>query len=161
MYLFIHTNLHLFIYLFIHCFFYSSLFYKSPYRMEYDDIPPTFYHRLQMRILSKVTKHSFGQDCWMWIGSLRQDGRYGRVCLFLKGKRRYVNAHRAAYIAFNHRFDFPDDISHLCHKNLCVNPDHLVHEPHFMNLDRRNCVEAGICKGHGDHRPCLFLMHKV
>ena len=47
-----------------------------------------------------------------------------------------VNAHRASYIAFNEIFVLPLDISHCCHESSCVNPNHLSHEPHDINIER-------------------------
>lgn len=40
------------------------------------------------------------------------------------------------------------DMSHLCNNKLCVNPEHLVYEPRWVNNARKNCVKEGKCTGH-------------
>jgi hypothetical protein len=121
-----------------------------------EDIPPQFYEKLRIRVLSKVSKDRFGKGCWEWRGCMRKDGKYGRVSLNIRGDRMYVNAHRASYIAFTECFVLPNDISHCCHEKLCVNPDHLSHEEHCINRSRARCIEAGQCQGHGEHKPCIL-----
>jgi Zinc-binding loop region of homing endonuclease len=37
------------------------------------------------------------------------------------------------------------DVSHLCHKPNCFNPDHLAVEHHRDNMLRRQCALAGRC----------------
>jgi hypothetical protein len=32
------------------------------------------------------------------------------------------------------------DVSHLCHNSHCCNPEHLLIEPHFINMSRINCL---------------------
>ena len=44
-------------------------------------------------------------------------------------------------------------ISHLCHNNKCVNPDHLVWEPNWFNRLRDNCLGGHLCV-HRPH-PCM------
>ena len=68
----------------------------------------------------------------------------------------FVNAHRASYIAFNEKFLLPLDISHCCHEKLCVNPEHVSHEEHEVNMDREDCKEFKKCIGHGNYKPCVF-----
>jgi hypothetical protein len=69
------------------------------------------------RLLAKCIP---GEDgCWMYTGC--RDGRYGRIRI---GRRKWY-AHRASYAL--HKGEIPDglEIDHLCHKPLCVNPEHL------------------------------------
>ena len=40
------------------------------------------------------------------------------------------------------------DVSHLCHRRNCVNPDHLVLESRQENNARKRCVSKGVCSGH-------------
>ena len=51
-----------------------------------------------------------------------------------------------------------DTISHLCHRALCINPDHLFLEQQSVNLHRRNCKMARRClRNHPDGHPnCIF-----
>jgi len=56
--------------------------------------------------------------------------------------------------------DLPLDISHVCHSRLCINADHLSHEPHDVNMDREGCQRLGRCTGHKldgkQFAPCIL-----
>ena len=56
------------------------------------------------------------------------------------------------------RSQFPDaglEVSHLCHKKLCINPMHLTIESHATNQERIHCVLQGWC--YGARQPvCMF-----
>ena len=39
------------------------------------------------------------------------------------------------------------DVSHICHKKLCINPMHLTIESHATNQERIHCVLQGWCCG--------------
>jgi hypothetical protein len=70
--------------------------------------------------------------CWLWLGPLNEAG-YGRV-LYARQERRH-RAHRLSF--YLTRGYWPaDDCSHLCHRRDCINPDHLVDEPHAANMAR-------------------------
>jgi len=101
------------------------------------------YDNLRWRVESKSEQHNDETccGCWIWTGGLRSDGRYG--VLWVAG--RSVNAHRASYMAAKKCNDLPHDISHLCHNNMCVNPRHLVHEEHSVNVERQYCRQIGHC----------------
>ena len=124
------------------------------------DIPVKFWEGVRRRITDKAVKGSFNKECWQWTGPLRKDRRYGQFSMTILGDRLRVNAHRAAYMAFNQILDLPNDISHLCHEGHCVNPEHLYHEDRVVNLERNSCKESGECKGHifnNDTYPaCIF-----
>ena len=36
------------------------------------------------------------------------------------------------------------DGSHLCHHGLCVNPNHIVYEPSYVNQDRARCYDLAL-----------------
>lgn len=120
------------------------------------DIPSEFYDALRRRVESHVKKGAFNKGCWQWTGCLVKPGGYGRVHLTVKGDEMGVTSHRASYIAFKRMFILPHDISHRCHEKLCVNPDHLSHEPHSINLRRRACKQQTQCRGHGQYKSCIF-----
>ena len=125
------------------------------------EIPQIFYDKLKDRVLAKTpNKNSNNMGCWNWTGGMKKGGRYGIVYLRIKGDRMCVHAHRASYIAFNRKFILPYDISHCCHHSRCVNPDHLSHEPHDINIDRERCREVGSCCGHQTDgevlKACIF-----
>ena len=127
-----------------------------------DDIPSVFYDRLQKRILKYVgDKNWHGMGCWQWIGRKKSGGSYGIVHLRVGGDRMCVHAHRASYIACHRKFILPGEISHCCHHGGCVNPQHLEHEKHDINMDREKCRRARKCGGHTSScgnvlKDCLF-----
>jgi hypothetical protein len=49
-----------------------------------------------------------------------------------------------------------DCISHLCHKPLCLNINHLHQESMRVNNIRRNCKRVGQCIGHPGHPNCII-----
>ena len=56
------------------------------------------------------------------------------------------------------RSQFPGgrlEVSHLCHEKICVNPVHLVLEPHARNLERLHYRLQGACCG--SHLPFGFF----
>jgi hypothetical protein len=71
---------------------------------------------------------------------MRSDRRYGQSFA-----GRSANAHQASHMTAKKYIDLPLDISHVCHKKLCVNPDHLSHEEHVVNVDREICRRKGQC----------------
>lgn len=122
------------------------------------------FKKLRDRVMRKMDNHSKMENCcfcWIWTGGMRTDGRYGQ----LKVAGRVVNAHRASYMAFKEYIDLPLDISHICHNRLCVNPHHLSHEEHDVNIDREGCRAAGRCTSHRSqqgtlYKPCVFKQCK-
>ena len=68
------------------------------------------------RFLAKVQFRAGADDCWMWQGSINQDG-YGRYS--------DTSAHRAAYELFIGPIPSQHEIDHLCGVRACVNPVHL------------------------------------
>ena len=121
-----------------------------------------FFKDLRARIERMVTKGAFAsEECWEWKGATRApDDKYGRVKITFLGLQKTVGAHRASYMAFNEVFDLPEDISHTCHMGLCVNPEHLSHEDHVVNMARAQCkANASKCLGHNFmgqvFKPCL------
>jgi hypothetical protein len=113
------------------------------------EIPQKFYDNMKCRIRTKApNKKAFEKECWEWEGAMKLDSGYGIVHITIKGDRLCVHAHRAAYMAFNNKFILPYDISHCCHQSKCVNPDHLSHEWHSINMDREECRRVRKCSGH-------------
>src|SRR5262245_46908951 len=77
--------------------------------------------------------------CWIWIGA-RDSGGYGKVMVREKGNLRTVTAHRfvvefalAIPIPRGYQGKRKKVISHKCGNRLCVNPSHLIYEPHKQN----------------------------
>jgi len=104
------------------------------------------FKNVQFRLEQKTDKHTDEHavchcGCWIWAAGMDADRRYGK--LWVTG--RTVGAHRASYMAFNHRIDLPLDVSHVCHRKKCVNPGHLSHEEHNVNIEREACKRNGQC----------------
>ena len=104
--------------------------------------------------------------CLMWTRARQPahaDVQYGRMRNPFPGPPGYSSAHRLLYMAHHRRPQLEKsnengavmDVSHICHKSLCVNIDHLVFETHEINLERRHCVQQGLCTR--SHKPYCLL----
>ena len=129
---------------------------------------PDFFDKLRKRIEEKVVDFEAfaSKECWQWGAALKKGKeQYGKVHFMKDGEHFNTSAHRAMFVAANKVMpgDLRLDISHLCHEGLCVNPRHLVHEEHVVNVDRRACTESGVCRGHRFkrkmHKPCMVYPH--
>ena len=69
------------------------------------------------RILDKVKITQTG--CWEWQKSKSSSG-YGQLTVL----KRYWSAHRYAYACFKPLKD-TDVVRHICHNQICCNPEHL------------------------------------
>jgi len=58
-----------------------------------------------------------------------------------------------------HGWPVSAQVSHLCHRRSCVNPNHLTYEPQWMNLKRNYCGNTGSCDC-GMHPKCVSTYHK-
>lgn len=70
--------------------------------------------------------------CWIWMGGLARDGRYGS-CSYLD---HIYRTHRLSYfLAYG---QIPDGVNvlHKCDIPLCINPDHL-----FLGTDADNMLD--------------------
>ena len=113
-----------------------------------------------------LQKHSIkgGGGCILWSGSCDRHG-YGRktVTWCTTGKLKVELAHIVAYMLHKKLTELPRtndagdlmDISHRCHEKLCINPDHLVLEPHSQNMLRDACFRRGSCTM--EHSPPCIL----
>ena len=59
-----------------------------------------------------------------------------------------------------HRYGWPvsTQVSHLCHRKSCINPNHLVYEPQWTNLKRNYCGNSGSCDC-GMNPKCILPYH--
>lgn len=81
--------------------------------------------------LSKIEIGASENDCWLWKGSVNQDG-YG-VARF---DNKPILAHRLAYILFYGSIEKGMHIDHLCYVRNCVNPAHLEQVTPQQNSER-------------------------
>lgn len=106
--------------------------------------------KLQMKLFEKFEIQGGPGGCFIWKGATTVHG-YGvmRVRWPEEGPK-MERVHRVALMAQMRltRSQFPGghlEVSHLCHKKLCVNPAHLVLETHEINQERIHCRVQGLC----------------
>lgn len=74
--------------------------------------------------ISNIEKPSGEFGCWLWRGSINENGYGG------------MKPHRLAYEWFVGPFDPSLEIDHLCRTPLCVNPHHLEPVTRIVNRSR-------------------------
>lgn len=92
---------------------------------------------LEKRIMNKVFVDEKTR-CWEWTGALfkKPHGDYGQLRMGGRkgGLRR---AHVVSYEFFVGEIEKGNEIDHLCHNTICVNPEHLEAVSHTVNMGRR------------------------
>lgn len=117
--------------------------------------------RVLARFLQESVLAPNGQ-CRLWTGAAQRNKnvQYGVLNLKLgpgRWKRYYV--HRLAYMAHYDTYNLEvehRDCSHVCHNTLCINPEHISYEEHWINNNRQSCRNKGFCVGHGGLAACLL-----
>ena len=102
------------------------------------------------------------KGCLVWQGGPYNITRYKYGAIRITnpmhgGASKVEYVHRLVYQCANHLNQLPEglDVSHRCHNSHCVREDHLILEPHAVNLDRIQCELEGECMGtHAPH--CIF-----
>lgn len=74
------------------------------------------------------------RGCWIWKGKVRSNGRYGYISI--KGEA--ISIHRLACEIQNGPPKECQVARHMCHNNLCVNPQHMLWGSHYDN-----CKDSG------------------
>lgn len=121
-----------------------------------------FYRNILRDLYRNSTISLNGKDCKEWNGACTESG-YGRKRVtWPDGKKSMERTHRLIYMA-QHKIHYSElknknefgeqlDVSHLCNNKKCIEVDHLVHEPHSINMDRNECFKHGHCsKVHSPH----------
>lgn len=97
--------------------------------------------------------------CLLYDGCPRGDG-YSTISFRdpVTGSVRSSSVHRLSVMLGQGNLDLPQnlDASHLCHNKTCILAEHISLEPRRVNCQRRMCVSAGKCHGHGDYPACLL-----
>ena len=116
------------------------------------------------KLLGKCSDEVGPHGCHLWQGAKWKNNQYGKVLNPLPNKQtNYIGAHRLLFMMKNQLLMLPRedeqgrqmDVSHICHQGLCLTVEHLVHEPHQINIERKQCKMAGQCSL--NHEPnCLF-----
>lgn len=85
-------------------------------------------------IAGRKIKHFSKGDKWQYQISNSKDSKRVRVI-----------AYRVPFL-LNEKYEDPDyTVSHLCHDNECMNPDHHVFEPLAVNKGRNGCPGGSHC----------------
>ncbi len=107
-----------------------------------------------------------GENCIMWTSDPDRHGYGRKQVTWPNGSKKRERAHRVSYF-LHHKLlssQVPNidrhgnqiDVSHRCHKKLCINPQHLTLESHSNNMLRNACAKADVCTN--EHAPpsCIF-----
>ena len=107
--------------------------------------------------LAKKSKVKGVRSCMIWRGYSRNNYGYFNTKVPGSNKRTMIHVHRVAYMAYTENVHLPKgcDVSHLCHRSLCVCFEHLSVEPRRINNSRKTCRKNRTCAGHGDYPDCL------
>ena len=108
-------------------------------------------------------------ECQIWTGGTNTKGNYvwGMINVtYPSGKRCKINVARLSKMLEMKNVDLDKnlDASHLCHNSLCINPQHIILEPHVINNQRRFCVSSQKCTTHilhGTHYANCMLNLKL
>jgi len=111
-------------------------------------------HRILTDKRRDVCEVATDTNCWLFTGSTNNDG-YGQVWTkknsdLQKTGRNAQTAfliHRVAYLAATGQ-DAAGQVSHLCDRPKCFNPDHLVDETAVQNNSRKGCPGPIACSVH-------------
>ena len=96
------------------------------------------YHQVQPQVIN-TSPRSKGFKPW--------DGAIGRVLV-----------HQVTYLAVTGMTPKPgEDVSHLCHNSKCCNTEHLVIEPHAINMSRQRCPGTITVEYSCPHKKCNKL----
>ena len=108
---------------------------------------------------------SYGQNCIVWIGAYTDTGNGHKHVTWPDGQKSTEKAHRLAYVAHStilrdklpkhNELGLALDVSHMCHNKKSINIEHLILEPHYVNLDRNSCFSDGFCSKR--HEPYCIL----
>lgn len=88
------------------------------------------------RLMSKVEMIT-ESGCWIWVGACNTAG-YGHLVYMDKGKKRWIDTHRASYLLYRGTILKGLVLDHLCMVKCCINPDHLEAVTAQENNVRKN-----------------------
>ena len=95
----------------------------------------------------------------------KDGGSYSRLTRTLaSGHKIQLYAHQLALLYRTEKtgLDRNMECSHLCHIRGCITPDHIVEEPHHINMNRTACAnerrdrhDSSFCFGHQGYPNCM------
>lgn len=118
--------------------------------------------KLLVQFQSKIDRqgcHRAGiGECLIFQGKPRQTDGYCYLTYRFLNQVTTCTVARAQYCILKRTspLDIPSgfDVSHTCHNHRCIEPNHLILEPHAVNARRKMCVTGQQCIGHGAYPPC-------
>ena len=124
-----------------------------------------FFERAHAKLRARTMRENGPHGCLYWVGAVARTG-YGRMLVTMDdGTKQILRVHRVAYMVAHHLTpgQVPQktptgeqlDVSHICHSKECVEPTHLVLEPHSTNNVRKICFNQGFCTNL--HQPPCIL----
>ena len=124
-----------------------------------------FWSQIALSLMQKSIFNCGRHGCTEWTGG-REHGVYGKKSVvWPDGKKKIERVHRLSYMHAHHilRDEMPNknsqgerlDVSHICHNPICLKPEHLILEPHSLNMDRMGCRMRNLCTK--DHHPHCLL----
>lgn len=84
-----------------------------------------FRHYIKAGLLLVDTESVFrGRHCWIWLGG-QTAGGYGAITRRVAGKTKHHTAQRYFWLLYRGEPGKSLEVSHECHRRLCVNPYHM------------------------------------
>jgi len=84
-------------------------------------------------------------ECWIWTAAIVR--KYGMFGVLIDGKRVMRKAHRIAFELLKGQIPEGAVIDHICHREACVNPDHLRPVSVKQNAENRTGANSGSKSG--------------
>lgn len=125
------------------------------------------------RALTKVNQTNATEACMLWTSSLKgRDGKSDKPRMTIMVRKEdggalyrceRIGPHQIALIVNRVELGLgiwnqtSDEVSHLCHNSLCINPKHLIAESGWTNRNRNACQRQRqltcVC---GQNPPCMI-----
>ena len=125
------------------------------------------YEFYEMIMANKLTNCGPNGTCIEYKTSSSSSGqdRYIQTSRTINGRKIHARVHRVALLKKIRQVELPDSMeaSHLCHNKKCMNIDHLIAEPHDINMSRYTCAYMRTSTGdnsyctndHASYENCL------
>ena len=127
--------------------------------VEKTSIMEAFWNKISLDLDKKSLYNCGRHDCTEW-GGARDHGVYGKKSVvWPDGTKTMERTHRLSFMLskklLRHQLPRrsasgePLEVSHLCHNSICIKAEHLVLEPHSINMERMGCRIRQLCtRGH-------------
>jgi len=99
--------------------------------------------------LAKKSKVKGVRGCMIWRGYSRNNYGYFNTKVPGSNKRTMIHVHRVAYMAYNENVHLPKgcDVSHLCHRSLCVCFEHCPLSPAVSTIPEKPAGKTAHVRG--------------